>query len=297
MTDVIDDQIGNAAARLPDDFVFSQSSLQAYVDCKRRFWLAYLNRVAWPAPPASPVGEYEQLMRLGADFHRAVQRSEEGIIANAGPRAFPLEGWLRAYREHRPDDLPADCVQAEVALETPVDAGGETRRLLAKYDLIAGDSDRTVIVDWKTGAKVTRPAILQQKMQTSVYPYVLVEASHALPWGPVRPDQVEMRYWFSAAPDQTVAFAYSAAQHAANRERIVRLVEEILAGERPADFPKAPDSANTRKYVCGFCSYRGLCDRGVEATDLAELDDVVSDLDEPEAVAGFSLADVDEVSF
>jgi hypothetical protein len=243
------------------------------------------------------VGEYEQLMRLGADFHRAVQRSEEGIGDDDGQREAPLEGWLRAYREYRPHDLPAAFVQAEVSLETPVEAGDEARRLMAKYDLLAGDGERTVIVDWKTGAKVTRPAILQQKMQSSVYPYVLVEASHALPWGPVRPEQVEMRYWFSAAPEQTVVFAYSSAQHAANRERIVRLIQEILAGHSAADFPKVPDTPSARKFVCGFCSYRGLCDRGVGATDLAELDEVAADLDEPAAVAAFSLADVDEISF
>ena len=201
MTVAFEDRTAAGEARLSDDFVFSQSSLQAYVDCKRRFWLTYLNRVPWPAPPASPAGEYEQLMRQGADFHRAVQRSEEGVTGDspATNLEYPLESWLASYRDHRPGDLPASHHEVERVLETPLVVDAGARRLMAKYDLIAADTERTVIIDWKTGSRAGRPAILQQKMQSSVYPYVLVEASHALPWGPVRPEQVEMRYWFTAA--------------------------------------------------------------------------------------------------
>jgi hypothetical protein len=44
---------------LSEDFVFSQSNLQAYVDCPRRFWLAHVRRMPWPAVEAGPVQEYE----------------------------------------------------------------------------------------------------------------------------------------------------------------------------------------------------------------------------------------------
>ena len=39
---------------LPDDFHFSQGSLQDYVDCQRRFQLRYLMKLAWPAVDAEP---------------------------------------------------------------------------------------------------------------------------------------------------------------------------------------------------------------------------------------------------
>ena len=50
---------------LPPTFSFSQSSLQAYEDCPRRFWLAYVEQLPWPAVEASPIREHEALMRLG----------------------------------------------------------------------------------------------------------------------------------------------------------------------------------------------------------------------------------------
>lgn len=62
------------------------------------------------------------------------------------------------------------------------------------------------------------------------------------PWGPVRPEQVEMRYWFTAAPGQPVVFRYDAAQHEANQRRLVRLLADILGGESVADFPKVADT-------------------------------------------------------
>jgi len=36
-------------SNLPAPFTFSQSSLQDYYDCPRRFELRYLSRLIWPA--------------------------------------------------------------------------------------------------------------------------------------------------------------------------------------------------------------------------------------------------------
>lgn len=238
-------------------------------------------------------------MRLGAEFHRTVQRMEEGVTQNAPYELdYPLQEWMDAYQEHRPADLPRAHVAVERSLETPLILNPGATRLMAKYDLLAADGERTVILDWKTGSKAPRPAILQQKLQTSVYPYVLVEASQTLPWGPVRPEQVEMRYWFTAAPDVPITFHYDAARHKAAHQRITGLVIEIMSGRNEVDFPKVPDTPHTRKYVCGFCSYRGLCNRGAEATDLHELDEISpEDFDTESAVLDFDLADVDEIAF
>ena len=65
--------------RLPETFAFSQSSLQAFTDCPRRFWLAYVEQLPWPAVEASPVQEYEEHMRQGALFHRLIERAEIGM--------------------------------------------------------------------------------------------------------------------------------------------------------------------------------------------------------------------------
>ena len=68
---------------LPDNFQFSQGSLQDYVDCRRRFQLRYLERRAWPALQTEPAIEAERHMRLGALFHRLVQAYLLGVPAES----------------------------------------------------------------------------------------------------------------------------------------------------------------------------------------------------------------------
>ena len=291
---------------LPPTFSFSQSSLQAYVDCPRRFWLAYIEQLPWPAVDAAPVQQHEQLMRLGATFHRLVERTEVGMAPAkvAADLVPPLSTWYDAYVRHRPADLPSQFVEVERVLAVQDVAPrpsplAPSFRLVAKYDLIAAEKDgRVVIMDWKTAKRRIAPGTLRQRLQTAVYPYVLVEASAAFPWGPVKPEQVEMRYWFTAAPGQPVVFRYDAAQHAATGARLQQLLEEILAGHGEADFPKVPDSPANRKHLCAFCIYRSRCDRGEAAGDLDSLDDAGDFFVANTAEAmPFSLDEVDELAF
>jgi hypothetical protein len=57
----------------------SQSSLQDYTDCERRFQLRYLDRLAYPAEESEPALENERHMREGELFHRLVQQHLLGI--------------------------------------------------------------------------------------------------------------------------------------------------------------------------------------------------------------------------
>jgi len=293
------------------DFSFSQSSLQAYADCARRFWLAYVEQLPWPAVEAAPVYEHEQLMRIGATFHRLVERSELGMDPDqvAAGLLPPLSTWYTAYLRQRPADLPSATVEVERVLaipfapepaSIPTMAGPPiVYRLAAKYDLIAAERDgQVVIVDWKTAKRRGDPATLRQRLQSIVYPYVLVEASGALPWGPIRPEQVEMRYWFTAAPGEPVVFRYDAAQHDANRQRLQHMLGEIVAGHNEASFPKVADTDANRRRLCAYCIYRSRCDRGLAAGNLDVLDDVEAffAVDVDKALA-FTLDDVTELAF
>lgn len=293
--------------RLPDTFAFSQSSLQAYQDCPRRFWLAYVEQLPWPAVEAAPVQDHEQLMRLGAAFHRLVERVEIGLdpALLAASLPPPLDAWFAAYQAHRPAHLPEAHKEVERILSVPFglegrpDSPEQGFRLAAKYDLIAADPEgRVVIVDWKTSRRRPEPATLRQRLQSLIYPYVLVEASPSLPWGPVQPEQVEMLYWFTAAPEQPIRFRYDGSQHQENQRRLQQLLAEILAGQRPADFPKVPDTEANRRRFCQFCVYRSRCNRGTAAGDLDDVEDM-EDFFAVDVTAAleFTLDDVAELAF
>lgn len=290
-------------ARLARDFQFSQASLQDFVDCPRRFQLRYVLDVAWPALEAEPALEHERHMQQGAAFHRLVHQHILGLPVERLWRVVrdaadpDLERWWRNYLEAAPPDLPPRRYP-EVVLSAPVggppsgDAPSGGHRLVAKYDLLAAEPRaRVVIVDWKTTRRRASRRWLLERLQTTVYRYVLALAGAHLNGGdPVQPEQVEMRYWFADAPHDPERLPYDAAQFEADRARLAALVADIQRREGDAAFPLTDDTQR-----CRFCPYRSLCGRGKEAGALDEADVIE---DEREAgVFDFDFDQVAEIEF
>src|SRR5512140_2479670 len=66
-------------SELPASFNFSQSCLQDYSDCPRRFQLRYIEKLAWPAIEVEPILESERRQQAGQQFHRMVQQHLIGL--------------------------------------------------------------------------------------------------------------------------------------------------------------------------------------------------------------------------
>jgi CRISPR/Cas system-associated exonuclease Cas4 (RecB family) len=256
---------------LPDHFQFSQGSLQDYVDCPRRFQLRYLLQVDWPAVEAEPVLESERHAQLGAAFHRLVHQHRLGIDPQRLSRAIQdadLRRWWHNYLERGPRELPGSRY-SEVVLSAPLGS----YRLVARYDLVAvGTShqvdigQRVAIVDWKTSRKRPKRQYLAGRLQTRVYPYLMVRAGDHLNGGqPFAPGQVEMIYWFADYPNDPARFVYEATQYEADEAYLTALVREIESLE---DFPLTPQERH-----CRYCPYRSLCRRGVEAGSFDQVED------------------------
>lgn len=269
---------------LPSDFQFSQASLQDYVDCPRRFQLRYLLQVAWPASEAEPALENERHLQQGAAFHRLVHQHVLGIapeLLSSTVTGADLRRWWHNSLERGPEGLPA-ARYPEVLLSAPLGGyrgDGSRYRLVAKYDLIAVDAGRrAVVVDWKTSRKRPKRDFLAERLQTKVYPYLLVRAGDHFNGGrPFEPGQVEMVYWFANFPEDPHCFAYDAARYEADEAYLVSLIGEIenLGDE---DLP-----LTTQQRRCNYCAYRSLCQRGVGAGAFDEMED------EAELSDGFDL--------
>jgi hypothetical protein len=277
---------------LPPDFQFSQNSLQDYSDCPRRFQLRYLLRQPWPAVESEPLAEYERLMEAGRRFHQLVERHHRGLSAAELTRTVDdpdLRRWWRAYLESPPPHLPAAVRYPEVTLSTPLGGFGDQPplgRLVARYDLLALEPGgpvvsqgealhspaerRAVIVDWKTNQQRPDSAFLAARLQTRVYRYVLVEAGTALNAGVrLAPEQVTMVYWFAEHPARPEILPYDAAGHATDATYLADLVARIAehAASGAGEWPLTPDQRH-----CRFCTYRSLCDRGVQPGPFTEFD-------------------------
>lgn len=257
---------------LPQEFQFSQGSLQDFVDCKRRFQLRYIEQLSWPAIAADPILDHERDMDLGIQFHRLVQQHQLGIDEEKLTRMVTddqLKAWWQNYLQHHPKDLP-EKRHTEILLSGSL----EQRRLVGKYDLIAVEENRAVIVDWKTSRNMPKRQWLEQRLQTRVYRYLLTKAGAHLNNGKTfEPEQISMMYWFANAPETPEIFPYDATQYAEDEVFLSDLIQTIERLDEDS-FTLTEDERH-----CRFCAYRSLCDRGTAAGNLNDLEDELSQED------------------
>ena len=241
-------------------FAFSQSSLQDYADCPRRFQLRYIEQLAWPAVETEPILENERRQQEGNLFHRMVQQHLIGLPAGKLTRLAntpDLSRWWENYLGYK-FDITGYAQYTELVLAAPVG----TYRLLAKYDLVAiKPGDKAILFDWKTSRKRPKDEWMAARLQTRVYRALLVQAGAYLNDGlPLQPEQIEMIYWYADYPSEPAHFPYNTAQYKRDWEALTGLIHEI---EHHEHFPLTEDEKK-----CAYCPYRSYCNRGEVAGTL-----------------------------
>jgi CRISPR/Cas system-associated exonuclease Cas4 (RecB family) len=243
---------------LPSDppFTFSQSSLQDYLDCPRRFQLRYIQGLPWPAAAAEPLPLVERHQREARLFHRLVQQHFIGIPHE---RLAPTTGspdlarWWSNFSAAAPE-LAGWTLHTEKTLSSWVGA----HRLVCKYDLVAIREGKALIYDWKTSTRRPKNEWLDARMQTIAYRATVVRAGAELNGGhPFAARDVAMIYWYAEFPNDSVVLGYDERQFSRDCQSLEALVHEIADA---AAFPLTNDPQQ-----CRLCTYRSLCDRGQQA--------------------------------
>lgn len=277
---------------LPESFLVSQSNLQDYVDCQRRFQLRHLLHLHWPAVEAEPYLENERMIDQGAQFHKIVRQYLVGVpddqISNTIVGNEIMQLWWSNFLHSIKDSNLNMIMESgnhhfeEITLSVPL---GKFR-LIAKYDLLVIRPDgKLIILDWKTSQNHPKRKWLADRLQTHVYPFVLTGAISGLIDGnPVDPSQIEMIYWFTNQPDQLERFYYNDMSYQEDSRYLNNLVTVIDQKSEPI-FSLTPDVKR-----CLFCTYRSLCNRGVKPGDLQHLEEQL----EPEPAEAVSL-DYDQI--
>ncbi|MCK6539626.1 MAG: PD-(D/E)XK nuclease family protein [Anaerolineales bacterium] len=240
----------------------SQSSLQDYVDCARRFQLRYLERLSYPAIESEPALENEKHLQEGEYFHRLVQQYLIGIPAEQIAKlanTVNLQRWWENFLADK--DLRGFKDLGGLSPEATLSAPLGDFRIVAKYDLIAAEDGKAAIYDWKTYRKRPRNEWLSSRMQTRVYRALLIRAGAHLNHGqPFQPEQIEMIYWFAEYPNDPARFTYTSAQYKRDWDLLTKLSDEIASA---STYPLTEDRTK-----CLYCPYRSYCDRGVRAGDV-----------------------------
>lgn len=248
---------------LRDGFRFTQGSLQDYVECPRRFQLRYVRRLRWPAVQAEPAQENERHRRQGATLHRLIHQHLMGVPAEALARTVTdsrVQRWWEEYLDSSFATVTDRCYP-EIALSTRVGRF----RLAARYDLVVVNGEGgALIIDWKTDRRRPARRWLKERLQTQVYPYVLMEAAGQIGTGtPLDPGRVRMIYWFANFPSEPEKFVYGRRRREVDRADLFNLVGEIeerVGACAEGEVLGRTDDARR----CGFCCYRSLCERGVQ---------------------------------
>jgi CRISPR/Cas system-associated exonuclease Cas4 (RecB family) len=247
----------NLKAELPAFFSFSQSSLQDYYDCPRRFQLRYIEQLAWPAVETEPVLENERRVLQGQLFHRMIQQHLVGLPVEKLSRQANTPELKRWWENYLGQDFNIDdyAKYPEFTLAAPVG----THRLVAKFDLLAFKSgQKAIIFDWKTSTKRPRDEWMAVRMQTRVYRALLVKAGMHLSGGaPIQPEQVEMIYWYADFPTESARFPYTQVQYKRDWDALTAIITEI---SNHRHFPLTEEEKK-----CTFCPYRSYCNRGGKA--------------------------------
>jgi hypothetical protein len=256
---------------LPPDFQFSQSSLQDFVECQRRFRLRYIQRLTWPALETEPVLENELFLQKGSWFHRLVQQHVLGVpeaSLEKGIQEPELARWWENYLGGASKTIGYEGLSYPTSLipEISITAPLGNYRLNAKYDLLVNKADGYwLIVDWKTSRKRPRRDWLLEKMQSYVYPYLLARAGASLNGGQeIEPELIEMVYWFADFPEQPERISYSEVKFQTDDNYLQSLLARITRLEGDA-FRKTD-----RLERCVYCVYRSLCERGSQAGPIDE---------------------------
>ncbi len=247
---------------LSSPFTFSQSSLQDYFDCPRRFELRYIDRLNWPAVEAEPALENERRLREGTYFHRLAQQFLLGLPAEKLTRlatSSDLARWWDNFHQTFSSPSGLGSLHPEAVLSAPIG----NHRLLAKFDLIAVRDGKATIYDWKTYHKRPKNEWMAARMQTRVYRYLLAAAGDHLNDGSsFPPESIEMIYWFAEYPSEPAVFRYDQAAFKRDASTFEKLIAEIEAREK---FELTEDEGK-----CRYCPYRSYCKRGAAAGDWRE---------------------------
>ena len=266
--------------RLPENFNFSQSNLQDYLDCHYRFYLRYIRHMKWPALVVDDAADFEQRGQTGARFHRLLQQYLLGLpedrlsdLAAADPAKEVLM-WWQNFLHHVPPWL-----SGRQSVETTLSTTLAGHRLIAKYDLILVQEDgQLAVFDWKTSQKRPRKDWLLERVQTRLYRLILTQAgSNFTEQSSIAPETVTMNYWFAPQPESLVSLPYTQDVYENDVHFFTGLIEEIV--KRDEDhFLK---TNHLKK--CRYCVYRSHCDRGIGAGELDAFEDFqleTADLDE-----------------
>ena len=246
----------------------SQSHLNLLSLCPPKFQQVYLDGLG-----SIPNPKHQESMEWGSRFHLLMQQRELNL---------PIEPFLANDSEL--DASVKDLINAVpelIAPETSTWREAEHYRTLgygnfvltAIYDLLVGQENKAIILDWKTYRQPQKRDKLASNWQTRLYLYLLAETSEYVP------EQIQMTYWFVKSGKPTnITFNYSKTLYRQTERDLAALLTQLETWlqnyqQDGIDLPHKPN--------CRDCPYhQSLCEKDSSQVRSQELIEAIAEVEE-----------------
>ena len=239
----------------------NQSNLQDYLDCPRRFELSVLKDASWPAAYSEPIGNFELSTQRGNRFHLLCHQYFSGVDRELLEYSISDPELKLMWDSFIPFARP--LVNYRFFSESLLSIPFNGHRLIAKFDLIVEiSSEQYIIYDWKTASKKPARDLLDDRLQTHLYPFIFSQVGNDLfPGAEIQPPLINMHYWYPLASDHEEVFNYSDEKHQEFKNELHNLINTIN------DLIQNDSTFQLTDHIprCQYCVFRSLCDRGLSA--------------------------------
>lgn len=230
------------------DLYFSQSALEIFQKCRRRFQYRYIDGLYWPAKWGIDA-EIEKELEKGRKFHLLAERYYiDGSIQNQIVEDQELNAWLQRLRRFLPYS------QYIISSEQELRYKEKQFKFLAKYDLLHYNKEKKLIelYDWKTDKKSLLKKDLENSTQSRFYLYLFKLAGqryysdkYDIEKNPV------LIYWNPRFAEEKKIINYTDEDFSNDSSYFESLVERILT---EGEFPMTENLD-----ICRYCEYRPIC--------------------------------------
>ncbi len=237
----------------------SQSKINTWQQCQRKFQLRYVAGQGWPEPPFA--AETTSVMEQGELFHSLAAQSYllgDSFVFDPADLEEPVAEWWSRFSIEKPQPKKGQRVRVEATLTANVTA---KIKLVGRLDLLMVGDNRLEIFDWKTG-RPRRESDLRNDWQTRIYLALLYQSRQILDVAGIEAEALSITYWYPREPQKSVTIRYSEAWHAENWAELLQLAGEI---ESRLEQPESVWPLTSQLATCGRCPFNAICGREPEA--------------------------------